>query len=107
MWIILIPVTEPESLACYSGKIPDQVRDEGNQVRDEGNKGRQNNPATPLGFTILPNTTGVHTPPMFCRPYRANHDSAFYITGVHTPAYVLSPLQGYIIFHFPFFIFHF
>ena len=69
--MILIPVTEPESLACYSGKIPDQVRDEGNQARDEGNRGRQNNPATPLGFTILPNTTGVHT-----------------------PAYALSPLQG-------------
>ena len=41
------------------------------QARDEGNMCRQNNPATPLGFTILPNTTGVHT-----------------------PAYALSPLQG-------------
>ena len=64
MWLILIPVTEPESLASYSGEIPDQARDEGNMCR-------QCNPATPLGFTILPNTTGVHT-----------------------PAYVLSPLQG-------------
>ena len=64
------------------------------QARDEGNMCRQNNPATPLGFTILPNTTGVPPPPMFCRPYRANHKSTFYITGVHTPAYVLSPLQG-------------
>ena len=27
--MILIPATEPESLACYSGEIPDQVRDEG------------------------------------------------------------------------------
>ena len=44
---------------------------------------------------------GLTPPPMFCRPYRANHKSAFYITGVHTPAYVLSPLQGYIIFHYP------
>ena len=26
--MILIPATEPESLACYSGEIPDQVRDE-------------------------------------------------------------------------------
>ena len=49
---------------------------------------------------------GFTPPPMFYRPYRANHDSAFYITGVHTPAYALSPLQGYIIFHFSFFIFH-
>ncbi len=62
---------DKQSHPCYPQEIPGQARDEGNQARDDGNKGRQNNPATPLGFTILPNTTGVHT-----------------------PAYVLSPLQG-------------
>ena len=74
----LIAATEPESHPCHPQEIPDQVRDEVGQAWDEGNRGRQNNPATPQGFTILPNTMGVHT-----------------------PAYALSPLQGYIIFHFP------
>ena len=73
----LIAATEPESHPCHPQEIPDQVRDEVGQAWDEGNRGRQNNPATPQGFTILPNTMGVHT-----------------------PAYALSPLQGYIIFHF-------
>ena len=58
-------------IRVFPQQIADQVRDEGNQAHDEGNKGRQNNPATPLGFTILPNTTGVNT-----------------------TAYDLSPLQG-------------
>ena len=37
---------------------------------------------------------GLKPPPMLCRPYRANHYTTFYITGVNTPAYALSPLQG-------------
>ncbi len=82
--MILIPATEPESLPCYPQEIAGQARDEVGQARDEGNMCRQCNPATPLGFTILPNTMGVNT-----------------------PAYVLSPFQGYIIFHFSLSIFHF
>ena len=38
--------------------------------------------------------TGVPPPPMLCRPYRANHYTTFYITGANAPAYAVSPLQG-------------
>jgi len=98
--MILIPVTEPESLACFSGEIPDQVRDEGIKSAMRGIGAAKTILPPRWGSLFYRIQRGFTPPPLFCRPYRANHKSTFYITGVHTPAYVLSPLQGYIIFHF-------
>jgi len=50
---------------------------------------------------------GLAPPPMLCRPYRANILGEYPFTGVNTPAYAVSPLQGCFIFHFPLSIFHF